>query len=104
MAKRSKNFSFKKYSDDAYDHLLKTYKEENLDMGAIHDALISKIAEGITIAPEVLQNLALKRSDTIIQTLTTKYKIAPERLIKNEPQTSDAIREEWVGCPISISN
>ncbi|WP_294877171.1 MULTISPECIES: DUF748 domain-containing protein [unclassified Sulfurospirillum] len=102
--KAIKKLFLQKYSDDAYDHLLKTYKEENLDMGAIHDALISKIAEGITIAPEVLQNLALKRSDTIIQTLTTKYKIAPERLIKNEPQTSDAIREEWVGCPISISN
>jgi uncharacterized protein involved in outer membrane biogenesis len=102
--KTIKKLFIQKYSDDAYSKLLKTYKEENLDLGAIHDALISKIAEGITIAPEVLQNLALKRSDTIIQTLTTKYKIAPERLIKNEPQASDAIRDEWVGCPIAVSN
>ena len=102
--KTIKKLFIQKYSDDAYSKLMKTYKEENLDLGAIHDALISKIAEGITIAPEALQNLALKRSDTIIQTLTTKYKIAPARLIKNEPQASDAIREEWVGCSISVSN
>lgn len=102
--KTIKKLFIQKYSDDAYSMLMKTYKEENLDLGTIHDALISKIAEGITIAPEALHALALNRFDTIFQTLTTKYQIAPARLIKNEPKASDAIREEWVGCSISVSN
>lgn len=102
--KAIKQLFIQKYSDDSYNKLMKTYKEENLDIGAIHDALISKISESITIAPEALQTLALKRSETIIQNLTTQYKIAPARLIQNEPQASDAIREEWVGCSISVGN
>lgn len=103
-SKTIKKLFIQKYSDDAYSKLMKTYKEENLDLGTIHDALISKIAEGITIMPEALHALALKRFDIIFQTLTTKYQIAPARLIKNEPKASDAIREEWVGCSISVSN
>jgi len=99
-----KKLFIQKYSDDAYNKLIKTYKEENLDLGAMHDSLIAKIAENITIAPEALQTLAHKRADTIIQNLITKHKIVPARLIKNELQTSDAIREEWVGCSISVSN
>ena len=103
-SKAIKKLFIQKYSDDAYSKLLKSYKAENLDIGAMNDHFVAKIAEGITIAPEALQTLALKRSETIIQTLSTKYKIAPSRLIKNEPKSSDAIREEWVGCPISVSN
>lgn len=102
--KAIKKLFLQKYSNDDYNKLLKSYKDENLDIGAINDNLISKIAENITIAPEALQNLALKRSDTIIQTMITKHKIAPARLIKNEPKASDAIREEWVGCTISVRN
>ena len=102
--KTIKKLFLQKYSDDDYSKLMKTYKEENLDVGAINDNLIAKIAEGITITPEALQSLALKRADAIVQNLTTKYKIAPNRLIKNEPQASDAIREEWVGCTISVRN
>ncbi|WP_263832269.1 DUF748 domain-containing protein [Sulfurospirillum oryzae] len=102
--KTIKKLYIQKYSDDAYSKLIKTYKEENLDVGVINDNLIAKIAEGITITPETLQALALKRSEAIIQNLITKHKIAPARLIKNEPQTSDAIRDEWVGCAISVSN
>lgn len=102
--KAIKKLYIQKYSDDAYSTLIKTYKEEKLDAGAINDNLIAKIAESVTIAPEALQALALKRTDTIIKNLTTKYKIAPDRVLKNEPLASDAIRGEWVGCAISVSN
>jgi len=102
--KAIKKLFIQKYSDDAYSKLIKTYKEEKLDAGAVNDNLIAKIAESLTIAPEALQALALKRADAIIQNLATKHKIAPQRVIKNEPQASDAIREQWVGCAISVSN
>lgn len=102
--KAIKKLFIQKYSDDAYSKLIKTYKEEKLDAGAINDNLIAKIAESVTIAPEALQALALKRADAIMQNLITKQKIAPQRVIKNEPQVSDAIREQWVGCAISVSN
>ena len=102
--KTIKKLFLQKHSDDDYSKLMKAYKEENLDVGAINDNLIAKIAEGITITQEALQSLALKRADAIIQNLTTKYKIAPNRLIKKEPQASDAIRDEWVGCTISVGN
>ena len=102
--KAIKKLFIQKYSDDAYSKLIKAYKEEKLDAGAINDNLIAKIAESIVIAPEELQALALKRADVIIQNLITKHKIAPERLLKSEPQASDAIREQWVGCAISVSN
>lgn len=102
--KAIKKLYIQKYSDDAYSKLIKTYKDENLDAGVINDNLITKIAESVTIAPEALQALALKRADAIVQNLTTKYKIPPERVLKNEPQASDAIRDEWVGCAMSVSN
>jgi len=102
--KTIKKLFLQKYSDEDYSKLIKTYKEENLDVGAINDNLIAKIAEGITITPEALQSLATKRADAIVQNLTTKYKIAPNRLIKNEPHASDAIRDEWVGCEITVRN
>jgi uncharacterized protein involved in outer membrane biogenesis len=103
-SKAIKKLFIQKYSSDDYNKLLKSYKDENLDIGAVNDNLISKIAENIIIAPEALQNLALKRSDTIIQTMITKHKIAPARLIQNEPKASDAIRDEWVGCEITVRN
>ncbi|WP_041956114.1 DUF748 domain-containing protein [Sulfurospirillum arsenophilum] len=102
--KAIKKLYIQKYSDTAYNKLIKTYKEENLDVGAINDNLIAKIAESVTITPEALQALALKRADTIMQNLITKQKIAPQRVLKNEPQNSDAIREEWIGCAVSVSN
>ncbi|WP_333803069.1 DUF748 domain-containing protein [Sulfurospirillum sp.] len=102
--KAIKKLYIQKYSDDAYSKLIKTYKEASLDAGAINDALLSKITESVIIPPEALQALASKRAEIIIQNLTTKYKISPARVLKNEPQASDAIREEWIGCAISVSN
>lgn len=102
--KAIKKLFIQKYSDDAYSKLMKLYKEENLDVGAINDHLIAKIAQSVTITPEALHELALKRADNIVQNLITKHKIAPQRLIKNETAPSDAIRGEWVGCAISVSN
>lgn len=76
---------------------MKSYKEESLDVGAINDRLIAKIAESVTITPEALQSLASKRAEAIIQNLTTKHNVATERLRTNEASSSDAIRDEWVG-------
>lgn len=102
--KAIKKLFVQKYSEEEYTKLMKSAKEENLDVGAIHDRLIAQIAQNITIAPEALQALAHQRADAIIRTLTEKYKIAPSRLIKQAFQNSDAIRDEWVGCAISVSN
>ena len=92
------------YSDEAYTKLLKQYKEENLDAGAINDNLIAKIAERVVITPETLSELANARADAIISTLIQKYKVPRERLIKNTPASSEAIRDKWVGCVNSVSN
>lgn len=102
--KAIKKLFIQKYSDDAYSKLMKSYKEESLDVGAINDRLIAKIAESVTITPEALQSLASKRAEAIIQNLTTKHNVAAERLRTNEVSSSDAIREEWIGCAISVSN
>jgi len=99
-----KKLFIQKYSSDAYNKLIKTYEEEKLDAAAINDNLIAEIAKTVIIEPASLEQLAQKRADTIIQNLSTKYHIAPERLIKDELKPSDAIREEWVGCTISVSN
>jgi len=103
-AKAIKKLFIQKYSSDAYTNLIKTYQEEKLDIEAINTKLIAEIAKSVTIAPETLNLLAEKRADAIIQDLMNKYHIAPERLIKDELKPSDTIREEWVGCTISISN
>ena len=99
-----KKLFIQKYSDDVYEKLIKTYKEEKLDIGVINNNLIAKISESVIITPQMLQDLALKRAEIITQSLITKHKIAPQRVIKNEVQTSDAIREEWIGCTMSVSN
>lgn len=103
-AKTVKKLFVQKFGDKEFDTLMKTYKEEQLDVAAINDRLIEKIAQTVTITPERLQELALKRADSIIQTLTQKYKINPQRLIKQEIQNVEAVRETWVGCPITVSN
>ena len=102
--KTIKKLYIQKYSDDAYSKLLKAYKADNLDVGTINDNLVAKLAESITITPEQLEALAFKRSDVIIQNLITNYKISPDRVLKNKPQSGNAIREEWVGCDVSVSN
>jgi len=103
-SKAIKKLFIQKYSSDAYNKLMKTYEEEKLDAAMINDNLITEIAKTVIIEPASLEQLAQKRADAIIQNLSTKYHIAPERLIKDELKPSDAIREEWVGCTISVSN
>jgi uncharacterized protein involved in outer membrane biogenesis len=103
-AKTVKKLFVQKYNGDEYDTLMKTFKEEQLDLAAINDRLIEKIAQTVTIPPEKLQELAQKRADTIIETLVKKHNVDPARLIKKEPQNVDPIRETWVGCIINISN
>lgn len=93
-----------KYSKELYNQLLKTYKEENLARGVINERLIDKIAETIPVNADDLNTLAHKRAEAIIQNLITKHKIAPERLLKQEVQPSEALRDQWIGCAISVSN
>jgi len=99
-----KKLFIQKYSSDDYTNRIKNYQENKLDMEAIHTQLIDAIAQNVVISPEALNLLAQRRADAIIQDLISKYHIAPERLIKDELKPSDAIRGEWVGCTMSISN
>ncbi len=99
-----KNLFVQKYGDDVYGTLIKQYKEEQLDLPAINDRLIAKIAETVVIDPALLHALAQKRADTIIQKLSTQYNVAPARLIKQDVQAVDAQRESWIGCAVSIGN
>lgn len=102
--KAIKTLFVKKFSQDAYDNLIKGYKDEKLDFGTIHENLKSKIALTLVITPEELNTLAHQRADAIIQNLTQIQKIASPKILKGELKSSNAIRESWVGCEISISN
>lgn len=102
--KAIKTLFVKKFSQDAYDNLIKGYKDEKLDLGAINDNLKSKIALTLLVTPEELNALAHKRADTIIHNLTQIQKIAPLKILKGELKSSDIIRESWVGCEVAISN
>lgn len=103
-SKAIKTLFVKKLSEDAYDKLIKSYKAEKLDVGTINENLKLQIAQVMVITPEELTALAHQRADAIIQDLTIKHKIAPPKILKGELQTSDAIRDEWVGCAVSITN
>jgi len=102
--KAIKTLFVKKFSQDAYDNLIKSYKDEKLDLGTIHENLKSKIALTLVITPEELNTLAHQRADAIIQNLTQIQKIASPKILKGELKSSDAIRESWVGCEVTISN
>ena len=56
------------------------------------------------VTPEELNALAQKRADAIIQNLTQIQKVASSKILKEELKSSDAIRESWVGCEVTISN
>ncbi|MDD4504865.1 MAG: DUF748 domain-containing protein [Sulfurospirillaceae bacterium] len=102
--KAIKTLFVKKFSQDAYDNLIKGYKDEKLDFGTIHENFKSKIALTLVITPEELNTLAHQRADAIIQNLTQIQKIASPKILKGELKSSDAIRESWVGCEVTISN
>lgn len=77
--------------------------EQKLDKGTINEGLKSKLMQTILVTSEQLQTLAHQRADGIIQNLVYKHKVNPDKLIKAEPKTSDAVRDKWVGCAIEIS-
>ncbi|AFL67526.1 DUF748 domain-containing protein [Sulfurospirillum barnesii] len=92
------------HSKELYEELTQSYTEQKLDRGTINEYLLKKISETVPISPEALSVLAHQRADAIIQNLIIKHKIAPERLLKQDIKKSDALREKWVGCPISLGN
>jgi len=102
--KAIKNIFIAKFSQDVYQKLMKSYQEEKLDRGAINENLKSKLANAITITPNELETLAENRAREIIKILTTKYNVSPQRVLKGELQTSDTMREKWVGCKVTVSN
>lgn len=99
-----KELFIQKFTQEAYEAFIAQAKDQALDKGVINENLKSKLAHAIPITPEQLQTLADKRADIVIQNLVQKHKVSPQRLTKNEPQTTEALREKWVGCAIGISN
>lgn len=102
-AKTVKKLFIDKFGSGEYDKAMKQYQAEQLDLASINEHLIEQLAKDVVIPPETLQALAQKRADTIIQTMVAKYHIAPDRLNKQETKESDAIRETWVGCIVSVT-
>jgi len=103
-ARMLRDLFIQKFTKEVYEAFLVQAKEQTLDKGAINEALKSKLAQSILIAPEQLQTLAHKRADSIIQSLVQKHKVSPDKLTKSELQLSEALRDKWVGCAIGISN
>ena len=102
--KAIKTLFIQKFSQDAYDNLIKSYKDDKLDYGVIRENLKSKIALSLVVSLEELNALGNKRADAIIQNLTQIQKIASPKILKGELKSSNAIRESWVGCEVAISN
>jgi len=91
-------------SKEAYADFISAQEEEKRERGAINEALKSKIATTFRVSPEDLERLATKRADAIIQMMTQKFGIPSTKLTKSPAQPSDALREKWVGCSVSIGN
>ena len=79
-------------------------KEEHLERGAINEALKNRLASMFSLSQNALSTLATQRADNIMKMMTQKYAIPANKLLKNEIQSSEAVRETWVGCTISITN
>ena len=92
------------FSEEAYRKLMKQYQEARLDKNAINDALLNKLKETITVGDDELKALARKRFETIAYSLKTTYHIAPQRIIEHDITPSEAVRETWIGCEVSVSN
>ena len=99
-----KDLFIQKFAKEAYDAFMAQANEQKLEKGAINEGLSTKLAQSMVVTPEQLQALAQKRADLIIQNLVQKYKVSAEKLSKTELQTSEAVREKWVGCAVNISN
>lgn len=102
--KMLKEIFVKKFSQEAYDTLIQKAKEENLERGAINETLKSRLASTLSLSQNALSTLATQRADAITKMMTQKYAIPANKLLKNEIQSSEALRETWVGCTMSITN
>jgi len=98
-----KNLFITHLTKEAYEAFMTQAAEQKLDKGTINEGLKSKLMQTILVTSEQLQTLAHQRADGIIQNLVYKHKVNPDKLIKAEPKTSDAVRDKWVGCAIEIS-
>ena len=102
--KALKELFIKRTSKDAYYEFIATLEEQKLERGAMNEALKSKIATTFKIEPQDLERLAQQRADAIVTLLSKKYTVPTTKIIKNSIQPSDAIREKWIGCTVSVSN
>ena len=83
---------------------MKTLEEQKADRGVVNETLKGMIVTKLPLAPEELQHLAQQRAEIFVQKMTQQHKIPAHKILKNDIQTSDTIREKWIGCAITISN
>lgn len=102
--KAIKTLFIQKYNEKIYEQLQQTYTEEKRDKAYINDALKTKILSTISLPDNTLQTLAKQRAQNVITLLTTKYHINPSRVQMGELKSSDAMRDAWIGCEVSVSN
>lgn len=99
-----KELFIKYLSEKEYENTLQRLEEQKSDRGAVNETLKQAIIAKLPLAPEELPRLAHKRADTILQNMVQQHKIPAYKLFKGELQSSDAIREKWVGCAINITH
>lgn len=103
-AKALKELFIKHLSKEAYEALMKTLEEQKADRGVVNETLKGMIVAKLPLAPEELQRLARQRAETFVQKMTQQHKIPAYKILKNDIQPGDTIREKWIGCAITISN
>lgn len=103
-SKALKELLIQRSSKEIYNTFMDSLEEQKLERGASNEALRAKIASTFIMTPEDLERLAMKRADVIIQIMTQKFAIPASKLTKSSVQPSEAVREKWVGCSVSISN
>ncbi len=108
-AKALKELYTEKFSASKYDEIKKKFtkktkdkKEPTVNIIALNDELKSQLSSSIKITDKELENLASKRLDTIINTLSEKGGIKKERLKRGKIKQKEAKRGKWVECSISI--
>ena len=103
-AKALKELFIKHLSKEAYEALMKTLETQKADRGVVNETLKGMIVTKLPLAPEELQHLAQQRAEVFVQKMIQQHKIPAHKILKNDIQTSDTIREKWIGCAITISN
>ncbi|MDD3341975.1 MAG: DUF748 domain-containing protein [Sulfurospirillaceae bacterium] len=102
-SKAIKTLFIQKYNEKIYDQLMQTYTEEKRSKSAINEALKEKILSTIILPKDTLTILANQRAQSFVSLLTTKYHINPARVKIGELKQTNALRDAWVGCEISIA-